>query len=96
MNLISLTGIFFCLILPSRSLRDPEGSSLSLSGIACSLGHLIFSVGLNRKCLEQGVLLSFLVTHGGILLPPSNSVSKTGTYVQFSEREVQISHEILF
>lgn len=36
------------------------------------------------------------MTRGGLLLPRSDSVSKTGTYVQFSEREVQISHEILF
>lgn len=42
MNLISLPAIFFCLILPSRSLRDPEGSSLSLSGIACSLASPYF------------------------------------------------------
>lgn len=36
MNLISLNGVFFYLILVSRSLWDPEGSSFSLSGIAYS------------------------------------------------------------
>lgn len=53
-------GHQFNLILASRNLWTLKGLAPNFLELPIHLCHFIFSVELNRKCLEQGILSSLV------------------------------------